>query len=396
MSLNIALVAGETSGDQLASHLIAALKEQYPDARFYGIGGPRMAGQGFDAWWPMEKLAVMGFVEVLRHYREISGIRKALKKRLLADPPDIFIGVDAPDFNLGLEKALKHRGIRTIHYVSPSVWAWRKGRIKTIARSADRLLALFPMEPPLYAEAGLPVSFVGHPMADEIPEFVDKAAARDRLNIEGSRQRPVFALLPGSRQSELRYMAETFIRTARLIHDELPEALFLVPFATRETRDLFETALYRLEAQNLPIRMMFGHAREALGAADVCLVASGTATLETALLKRPLVMTYQMAKWSFRLMKRLSYQPYFSLPNILAGRFVLPEILQDEATPERLCTEMLALYQDPLAQQAQVEAFEQIYRQLRQDTAHKAAAAVLETLGRGKTALPAAGDDALA
>ncbi|MEY4593578.1 MAG: lipid-A-disaccharide synthase [Pseudomonadota bacterium] len=387
MSLKIAMVAGETSGDQLACHLIAALKARLPDAEFHGIGGPRMQGQGFDAWWPMEKLAVMGFVEVLRHYREISRIRSALKSRLLADPPDVFIGVDAPDFNLGLEKALKKRGIPTIHYVSPSVWAWRKKRVNKIARSADRLLALFPIEPPLYADAGIPVSFVGHPMADEIPTYVDRLATREKLNIEGGAARPIFALLPGSRQSELRYMADTFVQTAKLVFAAEPKAMFLVPFATRETRELFEIALYKHEAQNLPIRMMFGHARDAVAAADVCLVASGTATLETALVKRPMVVTYKMAKWSFRLMKRMSYLPYFSLPNVLAGRFVLPEILQDEATPEHLSNELLTLYRDPLAQEAQVAVFEDIHFQLRQNTAEKAADAVLETLGLLKTGL---------
>ena len=378
MSLKIAMVAGETSGDQLAGHLIEALKIRLPDAQFYGIGGPRMTGQGFDAWWPMEKLAVMGFVEVLRRYREISRIRRQLKQRLLADKPDMFIGIDAPDFNLGLEKTLKDRGITTVHYVSPSVWAWRGKRVFKIARAVHRVLALFPMEPPLYAKTGVPVSFVGHPMADEIPLNTDQALIREKLDIEPGR--PVFTLMPGSRQSELQYMADSFVQTLKLIHEKLPKALFLVPLATRETRDLFEIALYRHEAQHLPVRMMFGHARDAIGAADVCLVASGTATLEIALVKRPMVMTYQMAKWSFRLMRRMSYLPYFGLPNILASRFIMPEILQDEATPEHLCEALVNLYQDPIARAAQIEAFNELQGQLRQNTAEKAADAVMETL----------------
>jgi lipid-A-disaccharide synthase len=383
MSLKIAIVAGETSGDQLAAHLMSALKMHYPDAQFFGIGGPKMLGQGFDAWWPMEKLAVMGFVEVLRHYREISGIRKKIKARLLEDRPDVFIGVDAPDFNLGLEKDLKRKGIRTIHYVSPSVWAWRRKRIYKIADSADRLLALFPMEPPLYAETGLKVSFVGHPMADEIVHETFPAEAREKLNIEGGPSRPVFALLPGSRQSELHYMADTFVQAIKLLAKEEPKALFLAPMATRETREIFETALYRHEAQHLPVRLMFGHLRDAVAAADVCLVASGTATLETALLKRPMVVTYKMAKWSYRLMKRMSYLPYFSLPNVLSSRFVVPEILQDDATPLKLCQEMIALYRDPLAQEAQLSAFAEMHANLQQNTAEKAARAVIETIGTG-------------
>lgn len=379
MGLRIALVAGETSGDQLASHLIAAIKQHQPDAQFFGIGGPRMASEGFDAWFPMEKLAVMGFVEVLRHYREISGIRRDLKARLLKDPPDIFIGVDAPDFNLDLEVALKKKGIPTIHYVSPSIWAWRAGRVKKIAKAVSRVLALFPMEPPLYAKAGVPVSFVGHPMADEIPMLTKMAAVREKLDIDEAR--PVFALLPGSRQSELHYMADTFVQAAEEIHKVLPKALFLVPFATRETRNIFETALYKNSAQNLPLRMMFGHARDAIGAADVCLVASGTATLETALIKRPMIITYKMAKWSYRLMKRRSYLPYVGLPNVLSAAFVAPEILQDDATPSRLATELLALYQDKPQCAEQIAAYELIHQQLKQNTADKAAAAVFETLG---------------
>lgn len=379
MGLKIAVVAGETSGDQLASHLIAAIKQRQPDAQFFGIGGPRMASEGFDAWYPMEKLAVMGFVEVLRHYREIAGIRRDLKARLLKDPPDVFIGVDAPDFNLDLELALKKKGIPTIHYVSPSIWAWRGSRIKKIAKAVSRVLALFPMEPPLYTKAGVPVSFVGHPMADEIPFTTKMSEVREKLEIDLAR--PVFALLPGSRQSELQYMADTFVQAAEEIHKMLPTALFLVPFATRETRNLFETALYKNGAQNLPLRMMFGHARDAIGAADVCLVASGTATLETALIKRPMIITYKMANWSYRLMKKLSYLPYVGLPNVLSGRFVAPEILQMDATPQRLASEILALYEDKSQRAEQTAAYEVIHQQLKQNTAEKAASAVFETLG---------------
>lgn len=377
--VRIAMVAGEASGDLLASHLIAALKAHLPGARFYGIGGPKMAAQGFDAWWPLEKLAVRGYVEVLKHYREIAGIRRQLKKKLLADPPDVFIGVDAPDFNLDLEAALKRRGITTIHYVSPSIWAWRAGRIKKIQRAVSKVLALFPMEPPLYKKEGIPVAYVGHPLADIIPLETNKAAVREKLDLP--RAVPIFALLPGSRQSELDYMADTFVQTAKRIHEQMPESLFLVPLVTRETRLRFETAIYQQEAGNVPFRLLFGHAQDALGAADVSLVASGTATLEAALIKRPLVITYKMAKGSYWLMKRMGYQPYVGLPNILAGRFVVPEILQDDATAEKLAEALLTLYQDKDGAAEIAEVFTDIHLQLRQNTAEKAAAAVIECLG---------------
>ncbi len=377
--VRIAMVAGEASGDLLASHLMDALKERLPGARFFGIGGPRMEGRGFDAWWPAETLAVRGYVEVLKHYREIAGIRRQLKKRLLQDRPDVFIGVDAPDFNLGLETDLKARGIRTIHYVSPSIWAWRGGRIKKMQRAVSKVLALFPMEPPLYQKEGIPVAYVGHPMADTIPLTTDRLAVRERLGLPAAV--PIFALLPGSRQSELQYMAATFVQTAKLIRERhLPQAIFVVPLATRETRLMFEQAIYDQGAADVPFRLLFGHAQDALGAADVSLVASGTATLEAALIKRPLVVTYKMARGSYWLMKRMGYQPYVGLPNILAGRFVVPEILQDEATAENLAEALVKLYADKAGAAELEEVFTDIHLQLRQNTAQKAADAVIECL----------------
>ncbi|HZX33141.1 MAG TPA: lipid-A-disaccharide synthase [Rhodocyclaceae bacterium] len=376
--VRIAMVAGEASGDLLASHLIEALKAHLPNAKFFGIGGPKMAAQGFDAWWPHEKLAVFGYVDALKRYREISGIRRQLKKELLANPPDVFIGVDAPDFNLGLEADLKRRGITTIHYVSPSIWAWRGGRIKKIQRAVSKVLALFPMEPPLYKKEGIPVAYVGHPLADMIPLETSKTAVREKLDLP--RAVPIFALLPGSRQSELEYMAETFVQTAKLIHEQIPDALFLVPLVTRETRLRFEAAIYKQDAGAVPFRLLFGHAQDALGAADASLVASGTATLEAALIKRPLVITYKMAKGSYWLMKRMGYQPYVGLPNILAGKFVVPEILQDQATPENLAETLLKLYQDKDGAAEMEEVFTDIHLQLKQNTAEKAASAVIECL----------------
>ena len=373
--VRIAIVAGETSGDLLASHLIVALRACLPQARFFGIGGPKMDGKGFDSWYPLEKLAVRGYVEVLRHYREISGIRRELKKRLLADPPDVFIGVDAPDFNLDLEKSLKRQGIPCIHYVSPSIWAWRGKRILKIGAAVSRILALFPFEPPLYEKQGIPVSYVGHPLADMLPLEDGRVQAREILELPA--QTPVFAVLPGSRQSELDYMADTFIATMREIHQREPGAIFLVPLATRETRIQFEAALYRCQARALPIRLLFGHAHEAMMAADVVLVTSGTATLEAALLKRPMVIAYKLSSLSHRMMKRMGYLPWVGLPNILAGRFIVPEFIQDDATAENLAQAMLNLYADKTSCARIGEVFHEMHLQLRQNTAEKAAAAII-------------------
>ena len=376
--VRIAMVAGEASGDLLASQLIEALRARLPGASFFGVGGPKMLGMGFEVWHPLEKLAVRGYVEVLRHYSEIATIRRDLKRRLLADPPDIFIGVDAPDFNLALEKNLKRCGIPTVHYVSPSIWAWRGGRIHKIGAAVSRVLALFPFEPALYEQHGIPVNYVGHPLADMLPLEDGRDAARTLLGL--SAQEPVFALLPGSRQSELEYMADTFIETALRIHDHLPEAIFLAPLATRETRALFEAALYRRQAQGLAIRLLFGHAHQAMMAADVVLVASGTATLEAALLKRPMVIAYRMAPLSYRLMRGRGYLPYVGLPNVLAGRFVVPEFIQDDATPENLAQALLNLYADKEVGERIKALFREMHLQLRQNAAEKAAAAVLACL----------------
>jgi lipid-A-disaccharide synthase len=374
----IAIVAGEASGDLLAAHLIEALKRRLPGAEFCGIGGPKMQHAGFDAWWPSETLAVRGYAEVLRHYREITGVRRALLKRLLDEKPDVFIGVDAPDFNLWLEARLKRAGIRTVHYVSPSVWAWRGGRVKRIAQSVDRLLALFPFEPSLYEKVGLPVDYVGHPLADVLPVEVNRKAARERLEL--TQGGPIFALLPGSRQSEVGYMAELFIQTAGLLRERFPNAVFLVPLVSRETRNLFEIELWKQGAQEWPIKLLFGHAQDALAACDGALVASGTATLEAALLKAPMVIAYRMSDWSWRLMKRMRYQPWVGLPNILAGRFVVPEFLQEDATPENLAQALGNLVQDSEVRKRLTGCFTDMHRQLRQNTSEKAAAAILPML----------------
>ena len=377
-AVRIAMVAGEASGDLLASHLIEALRARIDRVEFFGIGGPKMIEQGFDAWFPLETLAVRGYVEVLRHYREISGIRKKLKQRLLADPPDVFIGVDAPDFNLGLERALKEQGIAAIHYVSPSIWAWRGRRIHEIGKSASRVLALFPFEPALYEKENIPVTYVGHPLADLLPLEDVRDKTRELLDIPP--KKPVFALLPGSRQSELHYMAGTFIETAKRIREHLPDVLFLAPMATRETRLLFEEALCRCQARDLPLRLLFGHAHEAMAASDAVLVASGTATLEAALLKRPMVVVYKMAALSYQLMRHMGYLPYIGLPNILADSRIVPEFIQNEATPEKLAQALLDFLGDAAARARIAAVFRQIHLQLKQNTAEKAAGAVLATL----------------
>lgn len=374
----IGIVAGEASGDLLASHLMAAIRQVRPEVEFVGIGGPKMQSAGMQLLFPMEKLAVFGYVEVLRHYREITGIRRKLRSYFLASRPALFIGVDAPDFNLDLERALKRQGIPTVHYVSPSIWAWRGERIVKIRRAVSQMLALFPHEPKIYRDAGVPVAYVGHPLADMLPELPNRERMRETMRIP--LQAKVFAFLPGSRQSEVRQLASLYIETAKLILQQLPEARFLVPLISRETRTIFEQALYDCQAEELPFFLLFGHAQDAMIAADMVLVASGTATLECALLKRPMVITYRLKPMTWRMMKRKSYLPYFGLPNILCGRFVVPEILQDDATPENLSQALLNLLNDQDAVVRLEQIFTELHHSLRQNTAEKAAAAILPYL----------------
>lgn len=374
----IGIVAGEASGDLLASHLMAAIKLARPNVEFVGIGGPKMKSLGMNVLFPMEKLAVFGYVEVLRHYREIAGIRSKLRAYFLANRPSIFIAVDAPDFNLDLELALKRHGIPTIHYVSPSIWAWRGERINKIKRAVSHMLALFPMEAKLYQDAGVPVSYVGHPLADMLPDQPNRSLMRESMRIP--QQATVFAFLPGSRQSEVKQLANLYIETAKLILQQLPEARFLVPLVSRETRGIFEQALYDCDAEQLPFFLLFGHAQDAMIAADAVLVASGTATLECALLKRPMVITYRLNGLTWRMMKRKSYLPYFGLPNILCGRFVVPELIQDDAVPENLSQALLNLLNDQDAVAKLEQTFTELHQTLRQNTAEKAAAAILPYL----------------
>ncbi|HVQ27034.1 MAG TPA: lipid-A-disaccharide synthase, partial [Planctomycetota bacterium] len=324
----------EASGDMLGAALIRALRTRWPDIEFYGIAGPRMMGEGARSLHPMEALAVRGYVEVLRSLRKILAIRRGLARELLDNPPDLFIGIDAPDFNLGLETRLKAAGIPTVHYVSPSIWAWRPERIHAIGRAVDRMLVMFPFEEPLYREARIPVTYVGHPLADAMPLVPDQAEARVQLRLGGVAV-PV-ALLPGSRMSELELHADLFIDTAKELHRRRPELRFFVPLATRETRDYFEARLYVRNAVDLPLEMLFGHARLALHAAEAAIVASGTATLEAALARCPMVITYRLNPITYRMVMRRRILPYVGLPNILAGEFIVPELLQADATPTNL------------------------------------------------------------
>lgn len=374
----IGIVAGEASGDLLGSHLIKALKQQRPDLEFVGIAGPKMQAEGAISLFPMERLAVRGYFEVLRHLFGLLRMRRQLVAHFKNNPPDLFIGIDAPDFNLGLERKLKRHGITTIHYVSPSIWAWRGGRVRKIKRAVSHVLALFPFEVPLYEKANVPVTFVGHPLADMLPLEPDHAGARREMKLQP--EKLVIAMLPGSRQSELQYMADLFVKTAMQIHQQIPDAHFLVPLVTRETRWKFEEAIHRNAAFDLPMTLLFGHAHLAMEAADAVVVASGTATLEAALLKRPMVITYRMSPLSWQILRHMNYLPYVGLPNVLAGRMLVPELLQNDATPEKIAETLLKLVYDKEALGEIKREFSGIHNRLRQNTEEKAAQLVLSLL----------------
>lgn len=384
-SVRVGMVAGEASGDMLAAHLMAALKARRPSMLFAGIGGPKMEAQGFVSHYPMEKLSVRGYAEVLRHYGEIMGIRRRLARELLETRPDLFIGVDSSDFNLGLERRLKDAGIPSIHYVSPSVWAWRGWRVRRVARSVNRILVMLPFEAPLYEKAGVPVTYVGHPLADVIPLHPDKGEARAQLRLPAGKL--IVALLPGSRRSELHYMADAFVLAAHRFRQEVHDVHFVCPMVTRDTRDMFERAIHRHQRTDLPLTLLFGHSHEALAAADLALVASGTATLETALFKTPMVIAYRQSPITWALMRSMLYLPYVGMPNILAGERLVPELLQNEASPAALAAALLALLRDTAAQRRQVERFHDFHQLLRQNTAEKAADAVLGMLGKAHGSL---------
>ena len=370
------MVAGEASGDLLAGLLLGGMKKRWPDLSAYGVGGPKMAAHGFEAWWPHDQLAVRGYVEVLRHYRHISKLRTQLAERLLQDPPDVFIGVDAPDFNLDLEAQLKARGVKVIHFVSPSIWAWRGQRVQKMKASVDHVLCLFPFEPALYQQHGIAATYVGHPLADAIPLEVPRAASRAALQLADSDV--VVALLPGSRQSEIAYIAPRMLGAAVHMQRQRPGMRFVLPVAPG-LRSMLEV-LHRKHADGVAIDLLDGRSHDALAACDVALVASGTATLEAALFKRPMVIAYNMQWLSWQMMKRMAYQPWVGLPNILLGEFAVPELLQQQATPSKLARATLAWLDDPARCATISRRLDALHRQLRCHTAEVATDAIEKIL----------------
>jgi len=379
--LRAALVAGETSGDLLAGLLLDGMTQRWPGLTSAGIGGPQMAKRGFQAWWPHDKLSVHGFGwEVLRRYREIVGIRRQLKSRLLTDKPDVFIGVDAPDFNLDLEADLRAQGIKTVHFVCPSVWAWRPERLEKIKRSVDHVLCIFPFEPALLALHGIAATYVGHPLAQVIPLAPDKATARAQLGLTDADT--VVALLPGSRESEVRHLADVFFQAAALIQQAHPAIQFIVP-AVPSLKTKIEAAAHASGFSG-HLQIVEGQSHAVLAACDVTLIASGTATLEAALFKRPMVIAYRMGALSWQIMRRKKLQPWVGLPNILCRDFVVPELLQQAATPESLAKEVLSWLADRHANPERIRALEQrftvLHLELQRDTPTLAAHAIAQIL----------------
>ena len=376
MSLRIALCAGETSGDQLGAELITALRQRFPEAEFSGIGGNNMRAAGMDCWWDAGELAVMGLVEVLKHLPRLLRLRKAFRQRVLAWQPDVFIGIDAPDFNLGIERWLKQRGVRTVHDVSPSIWAWRQGRAAKIGASADRVLCLFPMEPPIYAAHRVDARFIGHPLADAIALTPDRTAARAALGEDATA--PLLALLPGSRLVEIHGMLPDFGEAARRLARDIPGLRVLVPAANEKCRAAIEQVL----AGNPLFRVLDGQAQQIMIASDTVLLASGTAALEAMLCKRPMVIGHRISPLTYRIVRwfGLLKSEFVSLPNVLAGQALVPELLQDACTPEHLHAALLRWFRDADAVAALQPRFLEIHQLLRLNASQRAADAVAELL----------------
>ena len=374
------MVAGEPSGDMLAARLLSGLMPMLPDAHFHGIGGPQMAEQGFVSDFPMDKLAVRGLFEVLAHYREIKGIRDTLREQLLLERPAVFIGVDAPDFNLDLEIALKNAGIPTVHFISPSIWAWRGSRINKIKRAVSHMLVIFPFEEEIYRKAGIPVTYVGHPLAEVIPMEPDQNAALDKLGL--SHDTRVVAILPGSRMSEIKYNASAFVGAAELLHKRDRGLRFVVPMAGAAQRAYFEKIIGPARLQKLPLTIVDGQSHTVLAASTAVLVASGTATLEVALFKKPMVIGYRMHPASWQILRLMAYQPWVGLPNILAEEFLVPEVLQDRATPHALASALwVQISSDPNRQRLR-RRFIDLHHDLMSNTASEGAYAVKQLLAQ--------------
>ena len=376
-ALRLGLVAGEASGDLLGGLLLQGLRQRWPQLTAAGIGGPKMAAQGLDSWWPHERLSVFGYVDALARLPELLRIRRQLGDRLLAERPAAFIGIDAPDFNFGLETRLRQGGLKTVHFVCPSIWAWRRERVRKLAAAADHVLCLFPFEPALLQAEGIGASFVGHPIADAIPMLPPRAAARQALGLADDDS--VVALLPGSRRSEIAHIGPRLLAAAALMQRQRPGLRFVMPVVPG-LRALVEPLLAG-QAGAAHIALLDGQSHAALAACDVTLIASGTATLEAALFKRPMVITYHVAWLNWQRMRRMAYQPCYGLPNILCGDFVVPELIQDAATPEALAREGLAWLDAPAKVAALARRFDDLHHMLRQNTAQKATDAIAQVLG---------------
>ncbi|MFC0667270.1 lipid-A-disaccharide synthase [Azotobacter chroococcum] len=375
--MRVALVAGEASGDILGASLMQALKAARPDIEFIGVGGPRMQAEGLQSYFPMERLAVMGLFEVLGRLPELLLRRRRLIRSLLEARPDVYIGIDAPDFNLGVELRLRRAGIRTVHYVSPSVWAWRQKRVLKIRQACDLMLTLFPFEAQFYEAQDVPVRFVGHPLADQVPLQTDRDAARAALDLTAGET--IVALMPGSRGGELARLGPLFLEAAeRLLALHAGALRFVVPCASSERRRQLEEMLSHTR-RDLPVMLLDGRSHEALAACDAVLIASGTATLEALLYKRPMVVAYRLAPLTYKVARHLVKTPFFSLPNLLAGRALVPELLQERATPEALAEALMPLLE---IGREQAECFDAIHRSLRRDASHQAAESVLELAER--------------
>jgi lipid-A-disaccharide synthase len=377
--MSLALVAGEPSGDMLAARLLSGLRPHLPQARFHGIGGPQMIAQGFESHWPMDQLTVRGLLAVIPRYREIKGIQNALRDQLLAERPAAFIGADYPGFNLGLEAQLKAAGIPTIHYIGPQIWAWRGGRIKKIIKAVSHMLVVFPFEEAIYQQAGVPVSYVGHPLAELIPLTPDEGAARRALGMPEDCH--VVTIMPGSRMSELKYNTVAFVQAAKLLKARDHTLRFVVPMAGERQRAYFLELVAQAGLQDVEITLLDGQSHTAIAAADAVLVASGTASLEVALFKKPMVIAYKMMALEWQILRHFGYQPWIGLPNILAREFLVPELLQDAANPQALAAAMWQQLSDAPHRMRLAQRFTDMHHSLLRNSAAESAAAVLKVIG---------------
>jgi lipid-A-disaccharide synthase len=380
--LSVALVAGEPSGDMLAARLLSGLRPHLPDARFHGIGGPQMMAQGFESHWPMDQLTVRGLLPVLLRYRELKGIQSALRDQLLAERPAAFIGADYPGFNLGLEMQLKDAGIPTVHYIGPQIWAWRGGRIKKIIKAVSHMLVVFPFEEEIYKKAGVPVSYVGHPLAELIPLAPDEGAARRALGLPEDAN--VVTIMPGSRMSEIKYNSVAFIQAARLLKIRDRSLKFVVPMAGARQRAYFLELIAQAGLQDVELLLLDGQSHTAIAAADAVMVASGTASLEVALFKKPMVIAYKMAELEWQILRHFGYQPWIGMPNILAREFLVPELLQHAASPEALAEAMWKQLSDAPHRLMLAQRFTDMHHSLLRNSAEESAAAVLQVIERSK------------